>query len=416
MKSVSPETKVCNVCRTTYYTWKSNNAEFGNIFSRIEEEMTDVEEMINVNSNESIDMDQGYLNNRTSRLMICCICPSNISKNSRVISSEDRYLILLNKNVFVPEDARCCPYHMVNQRPTMAAMNSIAPSSIQYKKFSSNDIQLLISKWQTYFERQKRLDFDNSEALSNDEYQAFTSLSKDQFNDSASQIAGSNIRNSSNRSIPIICELPDKRAISRALESAQVALMSEFVPYNLGFNHVDLEVAKQHLPTKKLQSPQEKIIIKTNDDSLYHWIHITRLGPFFSDFSNNDASIMKNILHRNLDKIVDLLHEFLETNNLKRLTSKWQIADHADILEVFPMLSENHIVNNITLGVFQLKRSRSYAEEKTSTTNLSGHVECVVYRCKDFPDLIRVPTRSAHVNCTTYHPIIKFTSDNTLEW
>ncbi|CAM4761070.1 unnamed protein product [Rotaria magnacalcarata] len=305
--------------------------------------------------------------NRTgSSYTICCICPSNISKNSRVISSEDRYLILLNKNVFVPEDARCCPYHMVNQRPTMAAMNSIAPSSIQYKKFSSNDIQLLISKWQTYFERQKRLDFDNSEALSNDEYQAFTSLSKDQFNDLASQIA--------------------------------------------------VEVAKQHLPTKKLQSPQEKIIIKTNDDRLYHWIHIARLGPFFSDFSNNDASIMKNILHRNLDKIVDLLHEFLETNNLKRLTSKWQTADHADILEVFPMLSENHIVNNITLGVFQLKRSRSYAEEKTSTTNLSGHVECVVYRCKDFPDLIRVPTRSAHVNCTTYHPIIKFTSDNTLEW
>ncbi|CAF1216078.1 unnamed protein product [Rotaria magnacalcarata] len=174
--------------------------------------------------------------NRTgSSYTICCICPSNISKNSRVISSEDRYLILLNKNVFVPEDARCCPYHMVNQRPTMAAMNSIAPSSIQYKKFSSNDIQLLISKWQTYFERQKRLDFDNSEALSNDEYQAFTSLSKDQFNDLASQIAA------------IICELPDKRAISRALESAQVALMSEFVPYNLGFNHVDRnEIINQH--------------------------------------------------------------------------------------------------------------------------------------------------------------------------
>ncbi|CAF3738236.1 unnamed protein product [Rotaria socialis] len=69
MKSASPETKVCNVCRTAYYTWKSNNAEFGNIFSRIEEETTDVEEMINMHSNESIDMDQGYLSNRTSRLM-----------------------------------------------------------------------------------------------------------------------------------------------------------------------------------------------------------------------------------------------------------------------------------------------------------------------------------------------------------
>ena len=100
--------------------------------------------------------------------------------------------------MFVPEDARCCPDHMTNQRLKRAAINSIAPSSIECKKFSSNDIQLLISRWQALFERQKRLDFDNSEVFSGDEDQAFTSLSKDNL---ASQVSSSNIANSSNRSI-----------------------------------------------------------------------------------------------------------------------------------------------------------------------------------------------------------------------
>ena len=38
MKSLSPETKVCNACRTAYYSWKSINTEFGDILSRIDNE------------------------------------------------------------------------------------------------------------------------------------------------------------------------------------------------------------------------------------------------------------------------------------------------------------------------------------------------------------------------------------------
>ena len=50
MKSISPEGKVCDACRRAYYTWKNNNGEFGNIFSRIEQELSDVEEVVNGNS------------------------------------------------------------------------------------------------------------------------------------------------------------------------------------------------------------------------------------------------------------------------------------------------------------------------------------------------------------------------------
>ena len=43
MKYVSPEQKLCNACRTSYYVWKNKNPEFGKIFSRLEEELSDVE-------------------------------------------------------------------------------------------------------------------------------------------------------------------------------------------------------------------------------------------------------------------------------------------------------------------------------------------------------------------------------------
>ena len=105
------------------------------------------------------------------------------------------------KNIFVPEGARCCSGHMINHRLKTKAANSLAASSVQYKKFNSNGIQLLINKGQLLYERQKRLDFDNSEALSDDEYRIFTGLSKLQFHNLISHISNSDIRNSSNRSI-----------------------------------------------------------------------------------------------------------------------------------------------------------------------------------------------------------------------
>ncbi len=67
-------------------------------------------------------------------------------------------------------------------------------------------------------------------------------------------------------------------------------------------------------------------------------------------------------------------------------------------------------------GVYQLKRSRSYAEEKASTTELTGTVDYTLYRCKEFPNLIKVPTQSAHVNRKIYQPIVRFDTEEILDW
>ena len=220
------------------------------------------------------------------------------------ISSDDRNLVLLKKNVFIPEGARCCPGHMVDDRLKMDAIDRLKPFSVQYKKFNSTDVQLIISKWQILFEQQRRFDFDNREFLSDDEYRIFTSLSKAQFDDLVWQISESSIRNSSNRSIrtalaillcklrlglsnsllAVLFQLPDKRAVSRSLESARNALMSEFVPKNLGFNHITRhEIIHQHTSTIARQltcadEPDTAIVVI---DGTYIYIQVRKNISFF---------------------------------------------------------------------------------------------------------------------------------------
>ena len=106
--------------------------------------------------------------------------------------------------------------------------------------------------------------------LSDDEYRALTTLSKDQFNDLMTHISTYDIYNSSNRSIrtaialllcklrvglsnkllAILFQLPDAKTVSRALESARRGLMSTFVPFNLGLNHISRqEIIDKHKST-----------------------------------------------------------------------------------------------------------------------------------------------------------------------
>ena len=39
-------TKICNKCRTSYYTWKNNYPDFGNILTRIELELSNSEPVV----------------------------------------------------------------------------------------------------------------------------------------------------------------------------------------------------------------------------------------------------------------------------------------------------------------------------------------------------------------------------------
>ena len=63
-----------------------------------------------------------------------------------------------------------------------------------------------------------------------------------------------------------------------------------------------------------------------------------------------------------------------------------------------------------------MKRARSYAEERSTTTDSTSALDYPLYRCERYPDIIRAPTRSAHVGRRTYNPTIRFDQETVLDW
>jgi len=186
------------------------------------------------------------------------------------VSSDDRDFLFFTRNVWIPEGARCCSNHLINRQLTTDAMNQIKPLSIRQQELNSSDVQLLLSKAQMLFENgNKRFNFDDTRDLTDDEFRLLTSLSRNDFNDLVNIASSSSIRNSSNRSIRTaigiyLCKLrlglsnrllasmfrlPDKKSVSRIIDSARQAILKSFVPYNLGFGHIKRRDVIEHHTT-----------------------------------------------------------------------------------------------------------------------------------------------------------------------
>ncbi|CAF1405012.1 unnamed protein product [Rotaria magnacalcarata] len=271
MKTVTPEIKICNACRTAYYDWKSRYPEFGNIFRRIEEELAEPDVILKTESNDEMETIQEDETVTLDQVVRATATKEAITLHMNcTISSHKSRFGALKKNILIPEGARCCPSHITDRRLTIAAINYLSPSTIQYKQFSSADVQLLLSKWQHVFQKRKHLDFDDPLLLSDDDYKALISLSKDQFNDLISHISKYDIRNSSNRFIRTVIalllsklrmelsnkllatlfQLTDAKTVARTLKSGHNALMNTFVSYNLGLDHIARQkIIDQHTST-----------------------------------------------------------------------------------------------------------------------------------------------------------------------
>ena len=68
------------------------------------------------------------------------------------------------------------------------------------------------------------------------------------------------------------------------------------------------------------------------------------------------------------------------------------------------------------LGVFQLKRAPFYTAERVGTTDLTAAATYSIQRCRSFPNIIRAPTQSAHIQRRSYYPTIQFSADEIIGW
>ena len=84
--------------------------------------------------------------------------------------------------------------------------------------------------------------------------------------------------------LTLLFQLPDKKTVSRSLKIVRTALMNEFVPSNLGFNHVARQkIIHQHTSTiaQQLMCTDESDTAIVVIDGTYLTIQVKRKISLF---------------------------------------------------------------------------------------------------------------------------------------
>ncbi|CAF4618720.1 unnamed protein product, partial [Rotaria magnacalcarata] len=495
----------------------------------------------------------------------------------------------------IPAGSRCCTLHTVGKRLIPEAFQSLVPHKAQYRRFSPQTLINLLKSYRTRLNSNKHLDFDECMCLTDADYIKLTGFTRAQHAHILSHIPPTSLKNSATRSarsalayllmklklglsdsvLASMVGVDSKRQMSRIISEARVAVTKHFVPRYLGLAHL----TRQDVIDKHTSPIANRLLTEGRDpcilvlDGTYLYIQksrnnavqrktyslqkkrslikpmvmvtttgyiVTIFGPFFSDFHNNDASILKHVMLNNYEDILNwtkendimildrgfrdslgvlkalgidtampsflgknrrqfdaydanrsrfvtklrwvvegvnarlkrfrwlsqtiqnsslpsvpdfmaivaalnncfhvpmvvaspedddivrrmnqllsksnILQERLIQDNLQR-HNVWRFIDIDNLFEPFPVLSLDDI-RSITLGVYQLKRARSYAEEHSDCTELTDpDLDFPIEACTEHgaEDIIRLRFRSAHKSCT-YHTYIQFDSTQVIAW
>ncbi|CAC5387643.1 unnamed protein product [Mytilus coruscus] len=252
----------------------------------------------------------------------CCICKKPGPKLI-VISPDVRTATYVDNNILIPSGNRCCPNHICDGHLNDDALCRIKTTD---ESFVNRTYLLeIMNKMRKKIRESasRRLNFDDSN-LSEPDYITMTGLSKINFSEVCSTL---------------------KSSVRRAFNSVRQAFMSEFVPANLGFQHISREeVIQKH--TRPLAQSMFGGIASNNAilvlDGTYIYVdksnnfhfqrrsysthkgrplvkpmivctttgyYVSVLGPYLADYRNNDASILTHMLKTNVEEIRDWVNE-----------------------------------------------------------------------------------------------------------
>ncbi|CAF2578622.1 unnamed protein product [Rotaria sp. Silwood2] len=298
---------ICNACRMCYYKWR-NNSEFIDALDHIEKESgesivkkddkTDDENMELINetlSNDSIHKNTVTLplNVTISSHQQCSVCREALKSTYCTISEKDRDLLFIKNNIFIPKGSRCCRDHIVNERLCTGALNEIRPFKVTRTAFAATDVITGFTKFRDHYSSARYCDFEPPFTMSDIDCYNLTGISKSNFDDLSGLLANSDMKNSSNRSIrnatglfltkirlglsnkvlTTIFQFSNAKAVSRTLASVRQAMLSNFVPCYLGFNHISREdVIYNHsspLATRLLSEKPNTVVLAIDGTYLY---------------------------------------------------------------------------------------------------------------------------------------------------
>ena len=91
----------------------------------------------------------------------CTVCREVISSTT-TICDQDRDLLFIKSNIFIPKGSQCCPGHVVNDRLSIDELNKIRPYTITKTPFSSTDVDIWFTKFRDHYNSIRYFDFDIS--------------------------------------------------------------------------------------------------------------------------------------------------------------------------------------------------------------------------------------------------------------
>ncbi|XP_061168891.1 uncharacterized protein LOC133178157 [Saccostrea echinata] len=338
-----------------------------------------------------------------------------------VVSTETRFKVFISHNVLIPSGARCCPSHFTNGRLTYESLE-IIPGTKDHSFVNRTTIMELLQQLrdEANAKGRQRLDFDDPEALNDDDYQTLTGLSKVDFDDILTYARSTDIRPSKSRSIRtciaiLLTKLKtsldnkmlavmfnmSKPQIRRAVSTARQALCNSFVPQHLGFQHVTRDtIIQEHTRplAKELFAPSfadEKAILVLDGTYIYvqkstnfafqrrsfsmqkhrHLVKpmmivsttgyiIAAIGPYLADGKNSDPKILNHIFATNVQEIKSWIKE-----------DDIMIVDRA-FRDSAGVLSEIGI--NMDMPSFLKKGQKQHSAEEANSSRLITKIRWVV--------------------------------------
>ena len=351
---------ICNKCRHKYYNdiQKSNSqctADSNSTGDEYGDEYTPPKRKQKITgSPPSVSLP---IKSTTKSHAYCFICRKP-GPRLVVIPSEIRTRVLIFQNVWIPEGSRCCPSHIQDADLSEHVLQNIKTTN-DNSYLSRTTITDILKRLREICIRQNRVrfDFDNPGSLQEHEYVELTGLTRAHFNDLFKTVEHS-IKNTPSRSqrcslAIFLCKMRNglsnkllatlfnisKYSIRRAISTVRSALMQNFVPYHLGFQHISRESVINDHTRRLAQSllgdfgfPKAILVLdgtyiyieKSNNFNFQrrsYSLHkgrplikpmvitttsgyfVSILGPYFADEKNNDASILTHILKSNLEDI-----------------------------------------------------------------------------------------------------------------
>ena len=131
--------------------------------------------------------------------------------------------------------------------------------------------------------------------------------------------------------------------------------------------------------------------------------------PAFIEDTSHEKEIVAKMLQLagETNKIRNYV-ENMKTKPAKRL--KWIAMDAVNPLPSFPKMNFNQL-QQLTLGIYQLKQARSY-----KTEHISSNGSFMVKVPNECRDLIRAQIQSSHKNAIRYDVYVQYNNKNISGW